>query len=73
MRVQEALNIATANILLTAAELQVIYVNKTARGMFSAAVNDFRSKISTFDSLSPAGLNASTCYGDVSMRPLPVD
>ncbi len=65
-RVQQALNVATTNVVLTDASMQVIYVNATARSMFANSEQAIRRTLPSFNSSQLVGGSLSQFFPDAA-------
>ncbi|MCP5185257.1 MAG: hypothetical protein H6993_14930 [Pseudomonadales bacterium] len=66
LRVQEALNKATTNLVLADASNQVIYLNETAKNMFSQASQDIRRSLPGFDVARSVGAPLGQFFPDAA-------
>ncbi len=63
MRVKEALDKATGNILVADEDLKVIYLNEAVKGLFSETAQEIRKVYSSFDPTNVLGLDIDLIYG----------
>ena len=68
LRVQQALNAAAANVVLSNDALEVVYVNDTARAMFERYAADIKRDLSSFDAHNMVGRGLDQFHNDRSMH-----
>jgi len=64
MRIREALDQVTANVMLADADGQIIYLNKAAQSLFDDAQEDLRKDLPAFDAARLVGTNIDTFHKD---------
>ncbi|MCC6706296.1 MAG: MCP four helix bundle domain-containing protein [Gammaproteobacteria bacterium] len=67
MRVQQALNAAEANVVLSNDAMEVVYVNDTAQAMFQRYAGDIKRDLSNFNAAAMVGRNMDQFYTDRSI------
>jgi len=67
LRVQQALNAAAANVVLSDDALEVVYVNDTARGMFERYAADIKRDLPGFNANAMTGRSMEQFYVDRSI------
>ena len=68
LRVQQALNAAAANVVLSNDALEVVYVNDTARAMFERYATDIKRDLPGFDAKSMVGRGMDQFQTDRAMN-----
>jgi len=67
-RVQQALDAAAANIVLTDDKLDIVYLNATARQLFTGVAGDLRRDLPGFDPAALIGRSVGCLYRDAAAQ-----